>query len=91
VIIFIRAAISAAAISMGLIVWPRFIAQCNWIVTAPAKALKPLARHLKNRFTSCAHFPGEHSPGNAIRGPRLRIPARHLRPRVPQHHPQPKD
>jgi hypothetical protein len=42
----------------------------------PAKALKSLAPQLKNRFTSCAHFPREHSSMKAIRGQRLRISAR---------------
>ena len=54
-------------ILMGLRLHTRIIAQCNWIVTEPTKALISLAQHLKNRFTSCASFPGQHSSVKATR------------------------
>jgi hypothetical protein len=86
-IIFTLAGTLAVVILMGLRLLARIIAQCKRIVTEPAKALKLLAPQLKNRFTSCASFPREHLSAKAIRGPRLRIPARHLRPHMLEYDP----
>jgi hypothetical protein len=65
--IFSLAGASAVLIPMGPRFRPRIMARCNWIVTEPSKALKLLARHQKNRFTSGASFLSEHPSGKAAR------------------------
>jgi hypothetical protein len=69
VIAFTPARTSAVLIPMGLRFEPRFIAQCNCMVTESAKALKSLAPQMKNRFTSSANFLSELSFGNGYSRP----------------------